>query len=328
MTTWIYGLILASFAIFIKVLGTNLQKLSHRNEERSYFRNIHWVAGLVLTAVGSIIDMAALALAPQSMVASLGGFTLVVNIGIAKVLLGESMRKIQYLTTLVIIIGTTLTVLYAPRTEEENNIDKIKEMYESSRFIIYIISIALIIGTIRGFNYMFKKSESQQRIRGIIVPISSGAIAAQNMFFGKTFGKLIIFSIENNSGEILKDYIIYVIVIGLVFAIVSHMKWLNEALKEFSSTLVVPINKSVWIVLSILAGILVMGEGFVIDKDDSEDEPEEDIGNKIGFVLGLILIILGLSFHSYFEKTEKMEEILELKEIEVDSVDSIEIILD
>ena len=140
MDTWFFGLILGFFAIFIKVLGTNLQKLSHRNEERTQFRNIHWVSGMALIAIGSIMDMVALTFAPQSMIASLGGLTLVVNIGIAKLLLGETMRKLQYGTTLIIMIGTTLTVIYAPRTEVENDIKQIKEMYESSRFIVYIIT--------------------------------------------------------------------------------------------------------------------------------------------------------------------------------------------
>ena len=327
MATWIFGLILGFFAIFIKVLGTNLQKLSHRNEERTYFRNIHWVSGMALIAIGSIMDMVALTLAPQSMIASLGGLTLVVNIAIAKLLLGETMRKLQYGTTLIIMIGTTLTVIYAPRTEAENDIKQIKEMYESSRFIVYIITVSIMITLIRGLNFMLKKSDTHKKLRSILIPISSGAIAGQNMFFGKTFGKLIIFSIENNTTELFSDYIIYLNVIALVFALVSHIKWFNEALKEFSSTLVVPINKSIWIVISIVAGILVMGEGFAIDNDDDsseEVETETDIGVKIGFFSGITLIIIGLIFHSYFEKQEE-EEIVELEEIEIGSVDSIQL---
>jgi len=319
METWIYGLIIAFFSIFIKVLGTNLQKLSHRNEERTYFRNIHWVSGMVLIALGSFVDMGALALSPQSMIASLGGVTLVVNIGIAKVLLGEVMRKIQYFTTLVIMIGTTITVVYAPRSEVENDIDEIREMYSSLRFIVYIVSIGFMLLTIRTLNYFFKKSNTHSKLRSILLPISSGAIAAQNMFFGKTFGKLIIFSIENNTFELLTNYVIYLNILGLVFAIVSHVKWINEALKEFSSTLIVPINKSVWIVISIIAGILVMGEDFEIENNDSEDEPEEDIGNKIGFIIGIFIIIFGLIFHSYFEEEVVTEEHIELEN------DSIEI---
>ena len=324
MNTWFYGLILGSFSIFIKVLGTNLQKLSHRNEERSYCRNIHWVSGMSLTVIGSLLDMGALALAPQSMIASLGGLTLVMNIGVAKLLLGETMRKIQYLTTLVIIIGTTLTVIYAPRREEENNIDSIKKMYESINFIIYIITIASIISIIRIFNYIFEKTETHNRVRSIIMPMSSGIIAAQNMFFGKTFGKLVVFSVENNTLEIFSEYIIYINIICLVFTLISHVKWLNESLKEFNSTLVVPINKSAWIVISILSGILVMGEGFALDNDESN--PEVNVGIKIGFTSGIILIIVGLIFHSYFEK-EETNDIFENFEddIEMDSITIVEI---
>ena len=320
MDTWVYGLILAGFSIFIKVLGTNLQKLSHRNKTKSYCNNIHWIFGITLTIIGSLLDMGALALAPQSMIASLGGLTLVVNICVAKLLLGEIMRKVQYFTTLVIIIGTTLTIVYAPRREADNDIDSIKRMYESPNFIVYIIFIGLVISVIRIFNYFFNKSTTHRRLRGIIIPISSGMIAAQNMFFGKTFGRLVSFSIENKSGEVFKDYIIYINIACLIFTIYNHIKWINEALKEFPSTLVVPINKSAWIIISILGGIFVMGEDF-----GSEENPETKIGVQIGFISGILLIVIGLSFHSYFEKEITHEELEEEVDIEMDSVEIIEI---
>ena len=70
-----------------------------------------------------------------------------------------------------------------------------------------------------------------------------------------------------------------------------------------------------------------MGEGFAIDNDDDsseEVETETDIGVKIGFFSGITLIIIGLIFHSYFEKQEE-GEIVELEEIEIGSVDSIQL---
>lgn len=321
---WFIGLIIASLSIFIKVLGTNLQKFSHKNEERSYFRNFHWVCGMTLVVLGSFTDMAALAFAPQSTIAGLGGLTLVMNVYIAKLLLGEVMRKIQYLTTFVIMIGTTLTIVYSPKEEKDNGISEMKKIYESSSFIVYIILISIIIIIIRGFNYKFNKLESHKRLRGILIPISSGMIGAQNLFFGKSLIKLISFSIENKTTKIFTDYLIYINLLCLSVTIFLHVKWINEALKEFRSTLVVPINKSVWIIVAVIAGIFVMKEDFRADNDDSTDEPEEvDIGDKIGFIFGIIIIILGLIFHSYFEKHEETEQIdrVESEDFKLESIE-------
>lgn len=324
MSLWIIGLVLGSFSIFLKVLGTNLQKLSHKNKERSYFRNIHWVAGFALVIIGSVLDMTALAFAPQSLIASLGGFTLVVNIGVAKLLLGEAMRKIQYGTTLVIVGGTLLTIVYSPKTEANNDVNDIKKMYESYNFIVYGIFTIFIIGSIRILNYFFRKSDSHKRLRSILVPISSGTIAAQNMFFAKTFMRLLSHSIEYKTTEVIKEYIIYINLVCLIFCLVSHVKWLNEALKEFKSTLVVPINKSSWIIVSILAGIFVMGEGFVVENDSSEDEQEDTSIDQFMFVIGIITIIFGLILHSLFERVQT-EEHIEIEEISLEEINLDEI---
>ena len=302
MEYWYIGLIIASFSIIIKVLGTNLQKLSHRNENRNgkYCTNIHWVSGITLSTVGSVVDMGALALAPQSMIASLGGLTLIINIYVAKILLGETMRKIQYLTTFIIMLGTTLTIIYAPRKEENNDISNIKKMYESPSFIVYGIFITSVIGTIR-----IIKNKTNDKLRSILLPISSGAIAAQNMFFGKTFMRLVSHSIEYKTTEIIKEYLIYVNLFCLVYCLITHVKWLNEALKESKATLVVPINKSVWIIVSIFAGIFVMGEEF-----------GENIIGQFCFYSGIFIIIIGLILHSYFE-----DDRIELPEISMGEIE-------
>jgi hypothetical protein len=317
---WFVGLIIASFSIFIKVLGTNLQKFSHKNEERSYFRNLHWVCGMTLVILGCFTDMAALAFAPQSTIASLGGLTLVTNIYIAKLLLGEVMRKIQYLTTFIIIIGTTFTVIYSPKTEKKNNIDELKKIFESGSFIFYIITIGILVFIIRFLNYKFNKSGTHQKLRSILISISSGIIGAQNLFFGKTLIKLISFSIKNKTTEIFSGYLVYINLLCLCLTIFVHVKWINEALKEFHSTLVVPINKSTWMIVAILAGIFVMKEDFHLDEEDG-DEDGNNIGDQIGFSFGIILIIFGLIFHSYFDKVEEVDN----EDFKLESLQSMEI---
>lgn len=305
---WFVGLIIASLSIFIKVLGTNLQKFSHKNEERTYFRNFHWVSGLTLVILGSFTDLAALVFTSQSSIASLGGLTLVTNIYIAKLLLGEIMRKIQYFTTFIIIIGTTLTIVYSPKDEKDNDIEQMKKIYRSNSFIIYIIIISILISIIRFFNYKFNKSEEHKKLRSILIPISSGIIGAQNLFFGKSLVKLISFSIENKTIEVFSDYLIYINLLCLVLTIFCHVKWINEALKEFHSTLVVPINKSVWIIVAIIAGIFVMKEDFKKDDDEegeSGENVQEKVSYQIAFYCGIIIIILGLILHAYFEKHDE-----------------------
>ena len=190
---WIFGVIIGVFSIFIKVMGTVIQKISHKKKGgKKFCKNIYWVGGFTLTVSGSFIDLAALALAPQSLIASLGGLTLVANVIIARIVLDEVLKKKQYITTAVILLGTTFTVLFAPKIEKEQTIEDVKDMYESGRFFLYIGLVGSIILIIRWTNWYYDKREgSFEKIRSILVPISSGMIAAQNMFFGKIMMTLV-----------------------------------------------------------------------------------------------------------------------------------------
>jgi len=185
------------------------------------------------TVVGSLLDLAALGLAPQSMIASLGGFTLLVNILIAKIILQERMTRKQYFTTFVIMIGTTLTVVYSPRKASIENIDQIKNMFESINFIVYMSLVCLFLVSIRLYNYYSKHDNTKKQIRGLLLPVSAGMIAAQNMFFGKSFSTIIVFAIENKTTSVFNDYVIYITIVCLVFSLVTHVKWINNALKQF-----------------------------------------------------------------------------------------------
>lgn len=293
MEYWYFGLAIAAFAIFIKVLGINLQKFSHDNNDGSgsYCKSVVWMIGASCTVIGALLDLVALSLAPQSMVASLGGLTLIVNIVVARIMLQETLAKRQYFTTGIILIGTVLTVVYSPKKESIQDIDEIKKMFESINFIIYISLVTIILILIRTYNYFTKGDDTKKGIRGLILPISSGIIAAQNVLFGKSFSKLILFSIENKTASVLKDYVIYLTFACLAFSIFTNIKWFNNILKQFKSTLVVPINKSIWIITSIVGGLLVM------------DEEIEQL-SLVGFLIGIILIVLGLIFHAKFEPKE------------------------
>ena len=226
------------------------------------------------------------------MVASLGGLTLLVNIVVARIMLGETLAKRQYFTTGIILIGTILTVVYSPKKESIQDIAEIKQMFESINFIIYISLVAIILILIRTYNYFTKGDDTKKGIRGLILPISSGIIAAQNVLFGKSFSKLILFSIENKTTSVFKDYVIYLTFVCLAFSIFTNIKWFNNILKQFKSTLVVPINKSLWIITSIVGGLLVMGEK--VDKL-----------SLVGFLIGILLIVFGLVFHAKFEPKEE-----------------------
>ena len=300
---WIFGVIIVIFSIFVKVIGTVIQKISHKKKNgKKYCRNIYWVAGFTLTVSGSFIDLAALALAPQSLIASLGGLTLVVNVLIARMILGEVLKRKQYIATVTILSGTILTVLYAPKLGKDKSIEEVKDIFESVRFLLYIIMAGGVLLTVRYFNWHL--GDEYEKTKSILVPISSGMMAAQNMFFGKILMTMVRYSIENTTAEVFKNYIFYMTLGILIFTIIMYTRWLNNALEKHRITLVYPVTKCVWILTSIFAGLFVLQEDF--KKAKSENEEGYKDGDEILYGLGIVFIILGLIYYAHLEDVEEL----------------------
>jgi len=117
---WAIGVVLAAAASVISNLGLNFQKLTHlkiadqdEHAKLNYYKDTVWMLGLLMVIIGSLADFAALAFGAQSIIAPLGSLTLVANVFFAPCLLGETLTKRDLFATLTIIVGATISVMFA-----------------------------------------------------------------------------------------------------------------------------------------------------------------------------------------------------------------------
>jgi drug/metabolite transporter (DMT)-like permease len=83
-------------------------------------QSITWVVGTAVFASGSLLNFAAFAFAPQSMLASLEGVQFVSNVILGKLLLGKVVTPMMYAGTAVVVAGVLLTVLSASKVHATN----------------------------------------------------------------------------------------------------------------------------------------------------------------------------------------------------------------
>jgi len=79
--TWYWGVLLGILAALSANFGVNVQKYSMIREagqtvRRAYIKQPLWFSGLVLVILGSVFDFLALGFAPQSLVITVGGFSM------------------------------------------------------------------------------------------------------------------------------------------------------------------------------------------------------------------------------------------------------------
>lgn len=292
---WIFGLLITLLASFITNFGVNLQKLAHTRFPDKRYKNPTWVIGLVLNIFGGLIDVGALALAPQSLLAPVASSSIIFNILFSKFMHKIPFNKKTILSSIVLIIGASLTIITAPKGEEIESSKNILNFFLSISTIIYIILVIIGLFILYKITKKLDIIETNVEIYGIklkllhrlLYPVMSGIIGSFTILFGKAIAKFFLFMIDN------KEYINFIYILlfttGVIFVTYFNIKWLNNGMKRFNTEFVYPIKKATWIIFSMLGGLIVYREH------------EEFNGNNyriILFTFGMIIIFFGILFIS------------------------------
>lgn len=227
---WLIGVLLAAIASVISNLGLTLQKLSHKRNQamgaehamehtENYHKDPIWMVGLALVILGSVADLAALGFAAQSIVAPLGSLTLVSNVLLAPLILGEKLDKRDLMATLAIVIGSGVSVAFATHEETSYTIQELFGFYVMPRFFVYA---ALVVATVLVMLYYINYIENvynttrnnpnggYANLRGyhrFLYAALSGVIGAQSVLFAKCFAELVVNSLIKR-GFLLNLYIL------------------------------------------------------------------------------------------------------------------------
>lgn len=145
---------IAVVAAVASIFGINLQKYSHDKEEtrvkqRPYHLRPLWWVGMICVVGASIGDFAALAFAPQTLVASLGGgSTILGNCLMSRFWLKQSL----YITDITGVGLVTMGVVILAAASEESNghykMDQIYQLMQAAPFILYCLITTAFVMTL------------------------------------------------------------------------------------------------------------------------------------------------------------------------------------
>eukprot|EP01006_Ploeotia_vitrea_P025318 TRINITY_DN58199_c0_g1_i4.p1 TRINITY_DN58199_c0_g1~~TRINITY_DN58199_c0_g1_i4.p1 ORF type:complete len:406 (+),score=200.15 TRINITY_DN58199_c0_g1_i4:71-1288(+) len=164
-----------------------------------------WLGGLSLVIIGSVCDFAALAFAAQSVVAPLGSLTLVSNLWLAQLLLGEKISRQEIVATLGIVTGSALAVAFASHEDVDYQIDELFALYAKLRFFIYAFLVLLTLLVMRVMVHYIESiyddclhgalpRHSYNKWAGyhrFLYPAMAGTVGAQSVLFAKTTAELL-----------------------------------------------------------------------------------------------------------------------------------------
>ena len=268
---WLMGPFLSMSGSVLSNMGVNLQKLSMMKEsksavvskKRTYFFQPMWLFGLICVIVGSVGDLTALGFAPQSLVAPIGGFTLVCNAGFAKVFLGERMGIRDWTGTGLIIVGIVILAVFGSKAETSFSLEQLIDMYSQPLFLGYCVLTLLALGMFywwyrratfiwQTWGRTHKKYAPWKKLHPLACSALSGCLGAQSILCAKSVSELFKRSVEGDNQ--FSKGITWVIIFAMVFFILNQIHWLARGLEKFDAVFIIPVFQCFDISMCVLGG--------------------------------------------------------------------------
>lgn len=278
----IIGASIAIVASILNAVGYTLQKQGHNKlkaanrsnrslglKQKKILQEKTWCVGFSIFLLGGIANAMALYYAPQSLVLPLSAVTLVVNTILATRILGEPFDKSSYIGIALVIIGSTMAVVFGPRTGgEHNNIDQLKLRWSNSGFMLFfvVLSGVTVIDYI-GIKYYERKNDLDETVEKKEVKYGrtflllsygfmNGYFGSNAFLFLKAFTEFIgsSFSSMHDAEMALKSWYSYFIFFIVIVSNLLYIMWQQRGLSYFPSVYVIPINQVALIVIGTVLG--------------------------------------------------------------------------
>ena len=151
---WLLGVLLCLCGAAFTNLGLTLQKLSFLRTDA-----LHpppspsppaccqplWLLGFSIFLVGQVGGMIAMGFSSQSVVATLGSFSLVTNCIFAPLILKEQMTALMGVSIAVIMLGSGVVVLSSNHDNQDYTLDELLQLFRRDTFLIYCAALALCL---------------------------------------------------------------------------------------------------------------------------------------------------------------------------------------
>lgn len=141
---WAVGVVFVILASFLSTLGILTQKRAHSISNKCLQLSV-WSSGLSGMVAGAVLDLAAFGFAAQSLLAPLGGTTIVFNALLSPFFLGEKLFPTDLIATGIILLGCTFTVVFGDQAKQDFPVETLIEYYQRWDVVLYFLVVAFCL---------------------------------------------------------------------------------------------------------------------------------------------------------------------------------------
>lgn len=260
---WLGGVLLCVFGSTLTALGLVLQKFSHVENERKgnetvYYKQPWWIAGFAIFLFAQIVNLVAMAFAPQVMLSALGAWSLMANTLFAWSILRERLVMMEVVAMFGVIGGVVTVILATPDVDERyvavGDLDVLIARFFEQMFII--VSASLVGGVCLAAYLSFEVyTDLVPFFWSLVSALATGVTAMLYKCIA-----LLLVSVPPGSGSPWHRYETYLIVIAALGISIGQVHALNLALKYGEAMTVVPTYYSLGMLAQMLTAAVFFKE--------------------------------------------------------------------
>ncbi|TSK20266.1 NIPA-like protein 2 [Bagarius yarrelli] len=182
--------------------------------------------------LGELGNFAAYGFAPASLIAPLGCVSVVASAVISVVFLKETLRASDLLGGVLALTGTYMLVTFAPHSAPHVTANMVERCLISVQFLVYFC---------RNMKHI------------VIVMLLVALLASVTVITVKAVSGMITETIRGSHLQLTYP-IFYIMFIIMIVSCVYQIKFLNEAMKMYDATEIVPINFVFFTTSAVIAG--------------------------------------------------------------------------
>nr|XP_004663033.2 NIPA-like protein 2 [Jaculus jaculus] len=253
----LFGVLMAILGNLVISISLNIQKYSHlhlaqQEHPKPFFKSGLWWGGVLLMAVGETGNFAAYGVAPVTLIAPLGCMSVTGSAIISVMFLKENLRASDLLGMTLAFAGTYLLVNFAPNITQNVSARTVQYYFVGWQFLVYVILEILLFCIL----LYFYKQKGMEHV--VILLTLVALLASMTVISVKAVSGMITFSVTDKMQ--LTYPIFYIMFIIMIASCVFQVKFLNQAMKLYAATTVVPVNHIFFTTSAIVAGIIFYQE--------------------------------------------------------------------
>jgi hypothetical protein len=198
-------------------------------------------------------------------VAPLGSISVVANVVVAPMILGEVPTRRDVMATGLIVAGCAVAVSFAAHKDHLFTAPQLFALYLKPNFYVYFtVVVVIVLVWLLAIRWMEviqatrgSKSKAYRRVfkcHRLSYAAISGIAGAQSVLFAKTTVELVTDAIAGGGAAFLTFVPTYAVILAMACTITLQIYWLNCGLARWDALYNVPIFSSFWILCTVIGG--------------------------------------------------------------------------